>query len=381
MRSSRSRSSRASVFSAALLSLVALSLATGCAKPKSYFVLKLESGTPIVDIRTVVVDVHQSDTLSKTLTYRADPAIALDETHPSDLSVSFSGGQSGSVSFHVTVNDRYNCKVGESSTDTTGIIKGGSVGEVIIALSAFGGCSTRDGGAPDGSTGDAFPGCDPVSPVCGPGKTCQVNCTKSVAECTAGGSGAPGALCATNADCAAGSQCFDYSGTGCGVKLCLRFCNNDNGCATGPSPDAGTTDAGGGATVGTRSLCAGPVQCGGSNTSYHTCTFGCDPRETAASAGTAGCPKGLSCLVVADMDQVDCACADKNRVGLDNTPCTSSAQCAPGYICNQMSNAKVCRAICRCDATGMTCNAPNDCKAAGKSCAALTNDTTFGVCL
>jgi hypothetical protein len=357
-----------------------LALGAGCARPKSYVVLKLESGTPIADIRTVVVGVKQGDTLSASLSYDADPAIAIDDTHPSDLSVSFSGGQSGAVTFHVTVFDRFNCKVGETVTDTTGVIKGGNVGEVIVALSAFGGCSTRDGGA-DASPGDAFPGCDPVTPGCGAGKTCQVNCTKGVAECTAGGKGAPGASCATNADCAAGSQCFDYSGTGCGVKLCLRFCNNDNGCGMGSASDGGATDAGGGAAVGTRSLCAGPVQCSGTNTAYHTCTFGCDPREPAATAGSAGCPQGLSCLIVADMDQVDCACAEKTRVGKDNAPCTSSGQCAPGYICNQMSNAKVCRALCRCDASGMTCTAPNDCAGTGKTCAALTNDTVFGVCL
>ena len=224
---------------------------------------------------------------------------------------------------------------------------------------------------------DAFPGCDPVSPVCGAGKTCQVNCTKGVAECTAGGQGVAGTPCAMNADCAPGLQCFDYAGTGCAVKLCLRFCNNDNGCSTGGSSDGGT----GAAAVGTRSLCAGPVQCGGVNTAYHTCTFGCDPRAPAATAGTTGCPKGLACLVVADMDQVDCACPEKTRTGTDNAPCTSSAECAPGYICNLMSGAKVCRAICRCDANGMTCTAPNDCAADGKGCSALTNDTVFGVCL
>jgi hypothetical protein len=352
--------------SAALLSLA---LGTGCARPKSYVVLKLESGTPIADIRSVVVGVHQGDTLSTTLTYPASPGITIDVTHPADLSVSFTGGQSGTVTFQVTLYDQYNCKVGESTpaTGVIGIIKGGNVGEVIIALSAYGGCSTKDGGA-DGSPGMTFPGCDPVSPGCGMGKTCQVNCEKSVGECTAGGKGAPGDACAMNADCAPGSQCFDYAGTGCSVKVCLRFCNNDNGC--------GTSDAG--VAVGTRSLCAGPVQCSGVNTGYHTCTFGCDPREPAATANTMGCPKGLGCVVVADMDQVDCKCAEKTRVGKDNAPCTSAAQCALGYIC--MVPEDVCRAICRCDANGMTCTAPNDCSASGKTCTALTNDTVFGVC-
>jgi hypothetical protein len=80
------------------------------------------------------------------------------------------------------------------------------------------------------------------------------------------------------------------------------------------------------------------------------------------------------------MDQVDCACAEKTRVGTDGADCPGSAMCAPGFICNMMTGAQKCRAICRCDAKDMTCMAPNGC-AAGKTCAALTNDTTFGVCL
>jgi hypothetical protein len=372
MRSSRSRPGRAALLlSGVLLSGALLSgaLGAGCARPKSYVVLKLESGTPIVDVETVVVDVTQSGMSVTTLRYPS-PAITIDETNPSDLSVSFSGGQSGTVTFHVTVLDKYNCKVGESA-DTTGIIKGGNVGEVIIVLAVFGGCSTRDGGSPDGDGGPGmtFPGCDPVSPGCGMGKTCQVNCTKRVGECTAGGLGAHGATCATNADCAPGSQCFDYAGTGCAVKVCLQFCNHDDGCGTG---DAGVA-------AGTRGICAGPVQCGGVETGYHTCTFGCDPREPAATASTTGCPSGLGCFVVADMDQVGCGCAEKTRVGKDNVPCTSASQCAPGYICMVRDN--VCRAICRCNANGMTCTAPNDCSASGKTCTALTNNTVFGACL
>jgi hypothetical protein len=365
VRSSRSWSGRASWL--CFVVGVSLALGTGCGRPKSYVVLKLESGTPITGIETVVVDVTQGAMPTTTLRYPA-PAIAIDETHPSDLSVSFSGGQSGAVKFHVTVLDQYNCKVGESA-DTTGIIKGGNVGEVIIALAVFGGCSTKDGGTTDGRPGMTFPGCDPVSPGCGMGKTCQVNCTKSVGECTAGGLGAQGAACVTNADCAPGSQCFDYAGTGCAVKVCLRFCNNDDGCSTG---DAGVA-------AGTRGVCAGPVQCNGVETAYHTCTFGCDPREPAATARTTGCPTGLGCFVVADMDQVGCGCAEKTRVGKDNTPCTSASQCAPGYIC--MVHDNVCRAICRCNANGMTCTAPNDCSASGKTCAALTNNTVFGACI
>jgi hypothetical protein len=360
------------------LTIGALAVAGGCSsKTKSFVVLKLESGTQIVSITRVVVDVSQGS-MSNKLTYYPDPAVTLDATHSTDLSVNFSGGQSGAVAFHVALFNQFQCQIGEGTT--TGIIKGGNVAQVNVAISFLGDCSQHDGGAD--ASGDTFPGCDPVAANCAAGKTCQVNCDKHVGECTAGGTGLAGATCAKNADCAPGLQCFDYSATGCNVKVCLRFCNQDDGCVAatdGGLPDGAATGA---AAVGTRSVCQGPVQCAGAVTGYRTCTFGCDPRETAATDKTTGCPPGLSCLVVGDMDQVDCACAEATRSGKDNAPCTSSAQCAPGYICNLMSGARVCRALCRCDAKGMTCSARNDCApASGKTCAALTNDTTFGVCL
>ena len=136
-----------------------------------------------------------------------------------------------------------------------------------------------------------------------------------------------------------------------------------------------------GAGVGTRSVCQGPVQCGTLVTGYHTCTFGCDPRQSAIAEKTTGCPTGLACLIVGNMDQVDCTCAEKTRTGTDGADCTGGAQCAPGFICNMMGGTQKCRAVCRCDANGMACTAPNDCTAMGRTCTALTNDTIFGACL
>jgi hypothetical protein len=80
------------------------------------------------------------------------------------------------------------------------------------------------------------------------------------------------------------------------------------------------------------------------------------------------------------MDQVDCACAEASRNGTDGVDCTGGADCAPGYICNLMAGTKKCRAICRCDSKAMACTAPNEC-GGSKACTALTNETTFGVCL
>ena len=53
------------------------------------------------------------------------------------------------------------------------------------------GCNT-DGGVDGPPEGGVFPGCDPVSPTCGDGQTCQVNCATSRNECTPGGSGGAG---------------------------------------------------------------------------------------------------------------------------------------------------------------------------------------------
>jgi len=240
---------------------------------------------------------------------------------------------------------------------------------------------TDDGGVIPSGDAAPFRGCDPVAPLCGGGKTCQVNCDTRMGECITGGTGVRGSACTNNNNCMPGTQCFDYASAGCDVKLCLRFCNDDNGCLASAA-DGGAGDGGGaemgGAAVGTRSVCAGPVQCMGVATAYHTCTFACDPRQTATAAS--GCPAGLACLIVANMDQVDCGCAEKTRTGTDGVNCTSSTQCAPGYVCNMLGNSQKCRAVCRCDASGMTCTAPNTC-ANSKTCSALMNDTTFGACL
>jgi len=202
--------------------------------------------------------------------------------------------------------------------------------------------------------------------------TCQVNCRTKLAECTAAGSGAPGSTCQMNSDCTPGTQCFDYSGTGCNVKLCLRFCNSAAQC-TQPGPEAGVTPG---------SVCMGPVQCSGAPTAYHTCTFACDPRFAAASSGATGCPSGLACLVVGTADQVDCACAEATRTKREGDACTLAADCEPGLVCDFIGGSGTCRPLCRCDLVGTSCsNAQNDCPTAGTHCAPLLYDTLYGACI
>jgi hypothetical protein len=360
--------------------------AGACSKPQSYIILDLRSADTrqISPVTEVVVHVTQMPNLDKTLTYPAKKgALVINQTNLNDLSVSFTGGRSGPVMLDIDVFDGTGCDVG-SAHGASVTIRQGDVVTVGVDLNAQT-CGTADGGVDGGPEGDAFPGCDPAAPgqTCMPTETCQVNCMKSVGECTPGGKGGPGAACLKNVDCAPGLQCFDYSGTGCGVKICLRFCNDDNACGSG-SPDGGASDAGGAeggasSSSGTRSVCEGLVPCNGMNTAYHTCTFGCDPRQTAAAAHSTGCPAGLACLVVGGMDQVDCACAEASRKGTDGVDCGGGADCAPGYICNMMGSTKKCRAICRCDAKNGACTAANEC--GNKLCSALTNETTFGVCL
>jgi len=361
-----------------------------CSKPKSFIVLTLRSAevaTPITGVTAVVVTVTQGSALSMTLTYppKDGKPLTLDQGFTNDLSVSFTGARSGSVDLTVSAMNAAGCTVGFLKLPLA--IRQGGVTPATVDLAPQNDCSAVDGGVDGGGGGDVFPGCNPVTPACMiAGDTCQVNCTTHSGQCTPGGTGAPGTICLHNSDCAPGSQCFDYSTTGCNVMVCLRFCDNNQGCSPRPgdagvAADAAAVDGGGASAAGTQSVCEGTVSCDGKATAYHTCTFACDPRASAVTTRTSGCPTGLSCLVVGNMDQVDCACPGASLKGKDGDPCMmGGAQCGPGFVCNMMGGVSTCRPICRCDAKGMTCMAPNN-ECGDKICSALTNDTTFGVCL
>jgi hypothetical protein len=352
-----------------VLAALATGLAgAGCSGPVSYVVVTLQSldaTTPITGVTDVVVTVTRGMTEMKTLTYHHDDPLSIDQVTATTLSVSFTSNELGNVSFHVQARAQ-GCLVGVG--DAPGVVKRAAVTPATVMLAAVSNCPDADGGVIDGG-GEIFPGCDPVNPSCGANMTCHVNCTKRVGECTASGSGAAGSICRMNSDCMPGTQCFDYNALGCGVKVCLRFCNGAGDC---------TQPADGG--VGVASLCEGPVQCGSTPTGYHTCTFACDPRR-AAIAASSGCPAGLSCLVTGNMDQVDCACPEASRTKAEGEDCARASDCAPGLICDIMTGAQKCRAICRCDAQGPSCTAANDCTTANTHCTPLTNDTVFGVCL
>ncbi|HMF44566.1 MAG TPA: hypothetical protein VKQ32_28020 [Polyangia bacterium] len=362
----------------------ALLIVAGCSNPDSFVVLSLRSATPaaITGIVTIQVDVSSATIPTRSLFYQTKDMMMIDEVTERTLSVGFSGNESGTVTFVVTARDGANCSLGSDSTRVQ-IVKGG-VAHGGVSLGGSLDCTGVDAGTPDAPVGTPLPGCDPVSPqnppandggvaTCTATQTCQVDCTPDAGmprnECITGGTGKAGTTCTKNADCEPGTQCFNYSNTGCSVGLCLRFCNNDTDCTP--------VGAGGG---GPGSFCQGPVMCPTFLTAYHTCTFNCDPRATAA-ATKGGCPGGLACVMPGDHDQVDCACPQATRIKTEGMTCTSAADCAPGLICNRMNNVLTCRAICRCDANANVCTAPNDCPTTGTSCKALTNNTIYGVCL
>ena len=361
----RSERALAAVFAAGLM------LGAGCSEPESFIVLSLRTTTPTPIDNVAQIQVQVAGSRSRTLVYSAH-GMSINQVDKKTLSVGFSHGETGSVTFTVDLKNNMGCSIGDGMVTQT-IKKGNAVeATVSIAAAAVPNCSIADGGAPEVAPGSTLPGCDPVNPQpvdggtggdaggpdgsvlpCSSTQTCQVDCTppNNAAprnECVPGGAGAPGATCVTNADCQPGTQCFNYTSTGCGVKLCLRFCNTNLDCA-----------AFGASGGGPGSFCEGPVMCPAFLTAYHTCTFNCDPRAMAAS-NHGGCPAGLACVMPAAMDQVDCACPEATRTKLEGEACTQAADCAPGLICNQMSGTKTCRAICRCDANGMTCTSPND---------------------
>src|SRR5262249_9165953 len=162
--------------------------------------------TPITGVTDVSVQVMKGDTLMKTLTYHHD-ALNIDMSTPTTLSVSFTSDQVGNVRFDVQAFAS-GCLVATGVTSAA--IQRGARADASVALDAVPGCpNPGDGGAPD-----AFPGCDPVTPACGAGMTCAVNCTRRIAECSAGGTKGPGSVCSQNSECMPGTQCFDYTQTG-----------------------------------------------------------------------------------------------------------------------------------------------------------------------
>ena len=73
------------------------------------------------------------------------------------------------------------------------------------------------------------------------------------------------------------------------------------------------------------------------------------------------------------LDSPNCGCREPTRTGTDGAPCVSSADCAPGFICNQNGNTLTCRQLCLAGAGSSEC--------ALKTCMPLATYPKLGVCL
>lgn len=353
---------------AALLAL-ALGAGASCRGQQSFVVVTVESAedTPITGIVDFVVTVgNGGNSIDLTYTVPANQSpLTLNNDQILDpttgrpgktFSVSFTLAHTGDAGLQVSARDSARCTIGVGQS-TQPISRGGVANVTVKLTHASGPCEGDDGGADSGGE-VVFPGCDPAARMCSTGQTCAVNCAARQGQCVTGGGMAPGGICSQNgnADCSPGTQCFTYSGPQCTVPVCLKFCKTDNDCTA----------------MGSGSVCQGNVSCptdgGVIPTAYRTCTFACDPR----GAATTGCPTGLHCFLVDAMDQVDCACTAATQTQTEGQACTRGSDCAPSLICNR-STLK-CQKVCKRGA------ATSDC-ASGQSCTALTNDTTYGVCL
>jgi len=380
--------------SLAALAGLGLLVAWASCSHDSYLVLNLRSGdSDFTGVAFVEVTVTQAGRAPKLLSPDYDSARynTFSSASGPTLSVSFSPDVSGTVDVDVVVKDINKMCLGRGNLRDITLVANGTT-RVAISIKHTADCTATqtDGGTDDSGTdasgtidsGVTFPGCDPANAAsCPSGKTCFVDCTTKAGTCVAGGNRGPGESCSTNSNCMPGTQCFDFSGiSGCSnpTRICMKFCASDGQCLATPSPtgDAGAPTPDGGAPLSSFDYpggsCQSPVVCsGGVTTSYRTCNFVCDPRGD----GKIGCPSGLTCFLYRDRnggDSPDCGCREPSRTGTDGMACTSSVNCAPGFICNQMSATSVCRRLC-------SANSTTDCGT--KTCTMLTNNVGFGVCL
>jgi hypothetical protein len=410
-------------------------LAVSSCSHDSYLVVTLTSADgEFTNVSGVEVRVAGDGVTSPPLTYLPRMPISFSSTAGVTLSISFTPSRSGKVTLTVRALDANRNCVGRGTT-AGAMIRKGDVAKAAVELRhdctiVPDGGDPSDGGAADGNV--TFEGCDPANPAgkCQSGQTCFVNCRLRQGMCVAGGTKGAGETCVDNNDCAPGTQCFDYSGLpGCaqGTRICLKFCTNDGMCgvagagtggastpgaggvggSTGGSggrsgvtgdagaPGGGAGSSGGAAGAGGASTlmtsatgalaeapgdvppaaCRNPVSCRIDtvvNTTYRTCSFGCDPRGD----GTAGCPSGLRCFLYRDpltgQDNPDCGCVAPTRVKGDGMACASAEECAPGHVCNVMGGTQVCRRLCK---VGVSADCPTP-----RVCQPLTG-AAFGVCI
>jgi hypothetical protein len=322
---------------ALLLSL----LAAACSQDKSFVVVSVWSSGHSIDsvaqLRVKVTDGQVSEQLFYPETPRAATALLrIDTTTPITFSVSFRTTFKDDVTFDVEPLDGRQEPLGRGTAGPQPLNLG-QVTSVSVLVD---------------------PICDPAAPatICGDGKTCALVCdanSQPETLCFAAGQGKPGDACAGTADCATGSECFEFSTCSTAaqpVKTCRQFCNSDSDCGAGSS-------------------CKASVSCAQTSTAFRLCSRPCDPIGDA----TGGCANGLSCFIYTN-EITDCACRDTSRGGAVGVSCDTDENCQPGLMCVNRGGTKSCQTICRL----INSSCPS-----GTACAQLTNPDyqIFGACL
>ncbi len=194
--------------------------------------------------------------------------------------------------------------------------------------------------------------CKLVSPQCGcdAGDACTVNGSGERA-CGPAGTATVGQACNATTGCAAGTACIGY---GPALNSCSAFCDTDADC-----------EAPGG-------LCAITV---GAIPGVTFCSANCD------LIASAGCElPGLSCQFgVRDGTDPFTLCAPSGD-GVQDTPCTETSECAPGFLCLQTQVDERC--FKWCDAVLQDCPGGLTCQAVEIEAGVplVIGNTTYGAC-
>ncbi len=254
---------------------------------------------------------------TKTLTYPArDLAIVADAelTAIGTLSVSFSGDETGDVDFEVTALDARGCLRGTGTAIIT----------IRRGRPSRGPFGWRQEPTAQRSTAARPTAAGRPSPAAIP----RVRSARAArpARSTArrrerlhhGRHGRAGALASTNADCAPGSQCFDYA-RGLRHQVCLRFCDNDSDCRS--AADGG---------VGPGSFCRDPVSCGGTATALPHVQRQLRPDQRSGHRRAQRLPGRAGLPAAGQHGPGRLRLPESTRTKPEGTACGSTRECAPG---------------------------------------------------
>ena len=183
--------------------------------------------------------------------------------------------------------------------------------------------------ATSGASACAESPCKIVSPQCGCGSGEQCTVGEPTEEapngrfCVTAGDVAIGEPCNANAECAEGAKCVNIGG----VTACLEFCANDTSC-----------DAPGGICVITLEDAMGAVI-----PDATLCSIDCDPltNNGCTQIPNAGCIIGKDTATGKPFS----ICAATGN-GMQGSPCTTTADCAPTFSCNGAAPNQQCLQYC-----------------------------------